>query len=409
MVLVLAVVAVVVLRDDTDRVSTGVSTGDQPAARPALAASALHALEHAVQSGDPAGVAALAPDATARALLADIVANSRDLEVDDFSARYVDQVGAVTADGSWQAVVDLTWSFTGYDTEPAAAAVLVGFAPAGDVVGIESFGDGHGSDGSDGSGGRGGAGRRTPVWLAGRVHVVRDTGVLVLAAESRQVARTYADRLRVAYPTVREVLPRWQPSVVVEVPATAAALGAALGSPAGSYDAVAAVTTTVDGSQDADAPVHVFVNPDVSRTLRSEGAQIVMTHEVVHVATGAALSPMPLWLLEGFADYVALRDVRLPLSVTAARIARDVRRDGPPDALPGAAEFEPTADGLQAVYESAWLACVVLADSIGQDALVQVYRVADGGASTAMALREAGLGEQRLVRLWQERLQDLAT
>ena len=37
-----------------------------------------------------------------------------------------------------------------------------------------------------------------------------------------------------------------------------------------------------------------------------------MSHEAVHVATEAARSTMPLWLLEGFADYVALRDVDLP-------------------------------------------------------------------------------------------------
>ena len=48
-----------------------------------------------------------------------------------------------------------------------------------------------------------------------------------------------------------------------------------------------------------------------------------MSHEATHVATDAALSTMPLWLLEGFADYVALRDVDLP-------IVHDGRADHPP-------------------------------------------------------------------------------
>ena len=39
---------------------------------------------------------------------------------------------------------------------------------------------------------------------------------------------------------------------------------------------------------------------------------------------------MPLWLLEGFADYVALRDVDLPIATTAGQIIEQVRRDGPP-------------------------------------------------------------------------------
>ena len=72
------------------------------------------------------------------------------------------------------------------------------------------------------------------------------------------------------------------------------------------------MTTTADGSGSEDAPVHVFVNPDVTRGLKGAGAQVVMSHEITHVATDAATSPVDPWLLEGFADYVALRDVPLP-------------------------------------------------------------------------------------------------
>src|SRR3546814_6597486 len=79
----------------------------------------------------------------------------------------------------------------------------------------------------------------------------------------------------------------------------------------GDYANIAAVTTTVDGSLSPSAPVHVFVNPQMWAGLKPQGAQVVMSHEAVHVVTGAAItSGVPLWLLEGFADYVALRDVR---------------------------------------------------------------------------------------------------
>ena len=53
-----------------------------------------------------------------------------------------------------------------------------------------------------------------------------------------------------------------------------------------------------------------------------------MSHEATHVATGAALSTMPTWLLEGFADYVALAHVDLPVSVTASQILGQVRKHG---------------------------------------------------------------------------------
>ena len=115
---------------------------------------------------------------------------------------------------------------------------------------------------------------------------------------------------------VHRVLPDWKPRVVVEVPASAAALNRSLGVPPGTYDSIAAVTATADGSSRRDAPVHVYVNPEVTAGLRRAGAQVVMSHELVHVATDAATSPVEPWLLEGFADYVALRDVELPDATT---------------------------------------------------------------------------------------------
>ena len=55
------------------------------------------------------------------------------------------------------------------------------------------------------------------------------------------------------------------------------------------------------------------MNPPVFEPLGPQGAQIVMSHEAAHVATDAAASSMPTWLLEGFADYVALAHVDLPV------------------------------------------------------------------------------------------------
>ena len=72
------------------------------------------------------------------------------------------------------------------------------------------------------------------------------------------------------------------------------------------------MTAPVDGSILATTPVHVFLNPTVYDKLDPLAAQVVMTHEVVHAITGAAVTAgPPLWLIEGFADYVALRDVGL--------------------------------------------------------------------------------------------------
>ena len=79
-----------------------------------------------------------------------------------------------------------------------------------------------------------------------------------------------------------------------------------------------------------------------------------------------------------------------------------------PDHLPGPAEFDTRAADLQAAYEQAWLACRVLAERMGPDGLVRLYRRVEAGEQLSAALRRSGVPEEALVRAWQRRLQDLA-
>ena len=64
--------------------------------------------------------------------------------------------------------------------------------------------------------------------------------------------------------------------------------------------------------------------------------------EATHVALSAAVSDLPLWLVEGFADYVALRDVEVPVRRSAAELTAWVRRHGALTRLPGAGGFDET-------------------------------------------------------------------
>jgi hypothetical protein len=193
------------------------------------------------------------------------------------------------------------------------------------------------------------------------------------------------------------------------VPASEDALDHVLDADEGTYDQIAAVTTSDDGQLTPDAPVHVFVNPDVYGGLKPTGAQVVMSHEATHVATGAFTSPMPLWILEGFADYVALRDVDLPVSRSASQIIAEVRKDGAPNALPSADDFGTRTPDLGATYESAWLANRLLAREGGEAALVRFYRAVDGGAPVGSAMeREFGFGVPTFTQRWRTILQDLA-
>ena len=372
---------------------------ERPRPQPEGAAAALRALEKAVAAGDRDGVVALAPpsDPTAEALLGAVVDNASALRVREFTVRYVDEAGATGADGRWEAAVDMTWRFAGFDQVPVREEVLVGFAAGddGDDVRITRFGGGD---------------RRSPVWLSGAVEVRRTPQTLVLVAGTPEAADAYARRAARAVPAVRRVLPRWPGRLVVEVPASEAALDRALAAEPGTYANIAAVSASVDGTITPESPVHVFVNPTLFETLEPVGAQVVLTHEAAHVATRAPVSTgVPLWLLEGFADYVALRDVPLPITTTAGQIIEQVNRDGPPEQLPGATEFDERATHLGAAYESAWIACVLRADRGGQAALVGLYQRVRAGAALEPALAQVfGLTEKQLVRLWQARLEDLA-
>ncbi|WP_244927531.1 hypothetical protein [Nocardioides sp. W7] len=361
----------------------------------AAAGRVLDALVDAVSAADPEAARALAAegDQAAGDLLAAVATNAGELRVRDFSARYVASTGPATADGTWSVRADVAWRFDGFDRAPALAEVPVAFRSVDGEVGLVSIGGGDG---------------RTPVWLAGEVSVRRTPETLVLAAVAADVDR-YARLAARAVPVVRRVVTDWRPRLVVEVPASAEDLDRALDADPGTYAGIAAVTTSVDGSLAPGSPVHVMVNPVELGRLRPAGAQVVMSHEATHVATDAPTSSStPLWLLEGFADYVALRDVRLPVATTAAQIIEQVRRDGVPDTLPGATEFDLRATHLGAVYESAWLACEVIAERAGEDALIALYDDVAAGMSLDRALRRAGLSERELVGAWQDRLSDLA-
>lgn len=393
LLLVVAVVAWQVLGDEP-YVAPPPAAPSAVRVDPVAAGGALAALVDAARSGDQDAARALGADPAAQDLLAAVVANAERLRVQDLALRYVDAAGPAGVDGTWPATVDVTWRLAGFDRAPAVTEVEMGFRAVGEQVRVASIG---------------GAEGRTPVWLAGPVEVRRTPETLVLAATGADADR-YARLAARAVPVVRRVVTAWRPRLVLEVPATPEGLDRALDADPGTYAGIAAVTTSVDGSLAPDSPVHVMVNPAELGRLRPTGAQVVVSHEAAHVATDAPRTTgTPLWLLEGFADYVALRDVTLPVSRTAAQVIEQVRRDGPPAALPGVTEFDVRATHLGAVYESAWLACVVLAERAGEPALVAVYDDVAAGVPLERALRgRAGLGEAELVSAWRDRLSDLA-
>jgi hypothetical protein len=393
LVVLVAVVAFVVNRD-RQYVASPDDPDGRPAAEPAEAAAALRALEQAVLARDADAAAALAADDASAELLRAVVANAGALQVRDFSLRYVDETSGVAEDHRWSGAVDMTWRFDGFDRDPVHEEVLVEFDGGGPGATLSGVGGGD---------------RRTPLWLTQALEVRRSADALVAVAGSPSEADRYARQAQLAVPAVRRVLPDWPGGLVVEVPASAADLDAMLAAEPGAYADIAAVSTSVDGTLTPASPTHVFVNPELYGGLGPVGEQVVMTHEATHIATAAPVTTgVPLWLLEGFADYVALRDTDLPMTEAAGQVIAQVRANGLPDALPGPDEFDSSSTHLGAAYEAAWVACLVVADLSGEDGLVRLYEDVSDGTDLAQALRsDVGVDEAELTRLWRDRLEQL--
>jgi hypothetical protein len=147
--------------------------------------------------------------------------------------------------------------------------------------------------------------------------------------------------------------------------------------------------------------------------LSSLGRGVVVRHEVTHVATAAPSTPgVPLWLEEGFAEYVGYRGSGIALRVELGELVRAQRKGRVPAHLPTEAMFE--GDEVDIAYEAGDLACRVVADTYGQKALVRLYRLTVAGSRSEnenldAALRAVtGSGTEALEAAWHARLRALA-
>jgi hypothetical protein len=396
-----------VLTDDAQHAELGnvspTAQGDEAAATAVL----LDDLEQALGRGDADGLSALAVPGVAAVQreLAGLAANVRELRIRELELRYVgpsdlalapelrERLGA----DAWVSDVQLTWQLRGVDPKPSTVEVPV----------VSAWADGEARFGTARVPAEGGE-RRVPLWFVDRVAVRRTADSLVLAADGRRAKRLSAQSAA-ALAAVRRTLPDWRGPLVVEGPATDAQFQEASGLGEDDAAAIAAVTTTTDGSGSTRSPVHIYVNPEVFDPLGRRGQQIVISHEAAHVALDAATTSMPLWLSEGMADYVALVGTSVPTSALAAQILRLVRRDGVPDRLPGGAEFDGGNADLGAWYEGAWLAARLIAERRGEEQLLEFYRSAERDQDTKRAFRAVlGTTERQFTREWRRHLADLA-
>ncbi|MDI3403070.1 hypothetical protein [Streptomyces cavernicola] len=250
------------------------------------------------------------------------------------------------------------------------------------------------------------------LWEQGAVTAVRGERSLVLGVgQGERRLRRYAALADRAVPAVQSAWGRgWPGRVVVLVPDSTQDMAGLLGAAASAYQGIAAVTTGEAGG-DGQAPAdRVIVNPESYDLLGDLGKQVVLTHETTHVATRAHTSDAtPLWLSEGFADWVGYRGTGRTPEQAAPELHRAVRAGRAPERLPDdeAFGFAGDAGRLARAYESGWLACRMIAERHGEAALVDFYRKVGAhprrAGAVAGALQDVfGLTPEAFTREWRD-------
>ncbi len=252
------------------------------------------------------------------------------------------------------------------------------------------------------------------LWDGGPVEVVRTGEVLVLGHGDTDLLREIAATTAASVPAVSAVwTDPWPRRVVVLVPSTTKEMASLLSRPQ-DLSRIAAVATTEPSAGSSAVVDRVLVNPESFGPLGAIGRQVVLRHEVTHVATRRATGPStPAWLAEGFADYVAYKGAGVPLPLAAADLREDVRAGRLPLQLPATDAFSGASPQLAQAYQQSWLAVRLLAERYGEPALLSAYRAigartlagAPAAAVSAELERAFGLDTAELTDQWRADLQ----
>lgn len=285
-----------------------------------------------------------------------------------------------TAQGRATAKAELGYRIKGYDSGPATTERVLELAERDGRWYV--------------TGDRPADGAPQQLWQQGEVRTVTGRRSLVLGVgQSPERLREIAAAADRAVPAVGDAWHgRWAGRIVVLVPASVEAMGGLLGAPAASYRGIAAVTTGEIGGGPKAPADRVIVNPDAYAVLGAFGRQLVLTHETTHVATRAETTEStPVWLSEGFADWVGYRGTGRTPAQAAPELRRAVLAGRAPAALPADEDFTfgGDAEAMARAYEGGWLACAMVADRWGEARVAEFYRAVGAHPQREGALEKA--------------------
>lgn len=301
--------------------------------------------------------------------------------------------------------IDLTYALRRADPVPSTRSLWWTFVRRGGHVVVA---------GDDALAGAGGTSWQGP-WDFGRLTIAHGANSLVLGHADVSVLQPIAAAVDAAVPAVSALWTApWTKYVVVVVPGSAEELAATVGASSTVSTDVAAAAIS-DGADPVTGDVpgqRLVVNPDALAALTQAGQRIVIRHEVTHIADAKATTDTtPVWVREGFAEYVGNLGSGQPVGTAAAELRADVRAGRLPRALPQPADFA-TGTAIPQAYQQSWLACRLIAQRAGAAGLVRFYRLAgqavsDPAGPVAAALRVVlHESEARFIAQWRTDLRD---
>jgi hypothetical protein len=232
----------------------------------------------------------------------------------------------------------------------------------------------------------------------------------------------YAAVVDRAVPDLRGDWPGTPEEVLVLAPATVDEADALLGrsDTPGSSAGLAEVGATTEGPTGPDGRAtgdRIVLDPTAYARLTPAGRDVVLTHELAHVAVRASVAGAPAtWLAEGYADHVGYSRAGLSDQRLLAPLLAEIRAGRAPLNLPSNSDLQPTGGDLEVPYLAAWQAVDLIAEEHGEQALRRLVAAAasTGTAADAEAATDAalvavlGTSRSELTRVWQARLQRLA-
>jgi hypothetical protein len=271
--------------------------------------------------------------------------------------------------------VQARYRFRGQDASPVLARYSYTFALTRSGWRIAGDDDGRGRDDVE-------------IWDSGPVRTVRSARTLIVHHPGQEaLARRL---LRVADRGSAQVgaawTGRWERKAVILVPRDEREAERLVGARNLSRVAAVASSSVESGAAERVLGNRIVVNTDNVSEYNDLNLQILITHEMTHVATRTLGDGVPLLLVEGFADWAALKPLGYPFRVTRPALARlGSRFDG---ALPGDAEFR----GPQAAvaYDEGSAFCLWVAETAGPAKLRALYRQFAGSDPPTSAQLDRG-------------------